>query len=128
MRREMLLLENQLPFIVLEGLFEIASPLNDSLTEPPIPFNDFVTPYLTLSFEVQPLSSVKGKHALDSLRNVYLLPSEQYETSSLAPLIFIPCAAHLFESGVVFKKSSSKDRFKITFRDGVIEIPTIEAK
>ncbi|KAF6138923.1 hypothetical protein GIB67_025652 [Kingdonia uniflora] len=130
-RRDMLLLENQLPFIVLERLFEIVTS-HYPLTNPPLTSNVLITPLLLLDnkLELRPLSSINVRHALDLLRNHYLQPFEQYETSVstsmvIIPMVVIPCVSDLRESGVKFRKSGSKDRCKITFNeDGVFVIPT----
>ncbi|KAF6148943.1 hypothetical protein GIB67_028780 [Kingdonia uniflora] len=122
-RRDMLLLENQLPFIVLEHLFNIVNCY--PFTNPP-PFTSSVTPFLACSWEVQSLSSSKHTHALNLVRNHYLWHSQEYKIANLMEIIPIPCAWDLYQSGVKFRKSSSDDRCEITFtEDGVFEIPII---
>ena len=137
LQRDLLKLENQLPFFVLEKLYELIGSANDP------PLVDLV---LTFFDPLLPRKNIKGKvnpeeefdHMLDVFRSTFLssinerTPAagwKQLESSSNIPLVqerqLIHCVTELQEAGVGFKKRQDLDLLDIRFEDGVLKIPPL---
>ncbi|KAF9603378.1 hypothetical protein IFM89_035623 [Coptis chinensis] len=126
LRKDLVLLENQLPFVILEKLFYLTKDhsrrgrsLNELLT-------NFFNPILPTMGPVQTNSHIKGKHILDLLRN-HLLPKAQHdmEYGDYPFWEYTHSATDLWETGVKFRKKNVADGLlDITFTDdGILEIP-----
>ncbi|XP_030950183.1 UPF0481 protein At3g47200-like [Quercus lobata] len=123
-KRDLILLENQLPFFVLEKLFDLISPYRS---------NSFSFIHLTFEFfdhfNVQKIpDNVKIEHFTDLIRTFQIpllifLPERRTEKFTL-----LFSATQLHEAGVKFKVSSSKCLADITFEftNGLLEIPRLE--
>ncbi|KAI3409278.1 uncharacterized protein J3R85_019515 [Psidium guajava] len=104
-RRDMMLLENQIPFFVVQGLFEMAY---ESQAEP-MPgllelAYDFFRPVMMT--EVQwTVKESEVKHFLDAIRSSYLSSMESRETQE--EIKFIPNATDLVGAGVKLRKSEN---------------------
>ncbi|KAL5699299.1 hypothetical protein ACHQM5_030224 [Ranunculus cassubicifolius] len=134
LRKDLVLLENQLPFFVLENLFELTnsrSPIDLSLGELVSKFFKPIVPNVSIEplqprtdSPVQPKS---GKHILDFLRTDLLpAPSETEEDGNNPYWEFTHSATDLSESGVKFRRKRNPDGLlDVTFTDGVLEIPPI---
>ncbi|XP_059640859.1 putative UPF0481 protein At3g02645 isoform X3 [Cornus florida] len=124
--KDMIILENQLPFFVLEGLFNLAFPLS----ERPDSFLMLSIWYLVnygFVGNIKPsFPSSEVKHFVDLLRLCHL-------PSSLRPLlppamvkdVPIHNATELNEAGIKFKNGSSNRLLDITYAMGVLEIPQL---
>ena len=130
MALDLLLYENQLPFFVLEELFERAyNPDEVPLIQLALNFfkgfdffNGFNEKNKTLT------SEVKIKHLTDLLR-CFMLPSSfenlpEEERDKDVTLSY--SAKQLHEAGVKFKVSSSKCLYGITVEKGVLKIPSLK--
>ncbi|KAF9620257.1 hypothetical protein IFM89_010992 [Coptis chinensis] len=125
LRKDLVLLENQIPFIVLQTLFDLAKDHNGGYF-----LNELVTiffqPILPSMRPVTTSSFIKGKHILDLLRS-HLLPSSRHMKGGNYPeWEYIRSATELRESGVRFRKKGdlADGLLDITFtKDGVLEIP-----
>ncbi|XP_057960096.1 putative UPF0481 protein At3g02645 [Malania oleifera] len=127
MRPDMILLENQLPFFILQTIFNLAFPAgkcwNHSLLEISLSFfGDIMMaekcPKTTLTLEV--------KHFLDLLRLCHLpssLRPSPYEFDKF--YVSIPKAVELCEAGVVFMKGSLERLLDIHYTPGVLKIPPL---
>lgn len=120
---DLILLENQIPWIVLDRLFSMTvdpfhnKPLVElaniffyrifSSTPPPI---------------IHPIQDIK--HILDLLRKMLVLSTGGQEHSNLEwkPM---PSATKLVEAGIKFRRATSKSILDIRFDDGVLEIPQL---
>ncbi|KAL5721409.1 hypothetical protein ACHQM5_005061 [Ranunculus cassubicifolius] len=129
LKRDLLLLENQLPFFILESLFSSihlsSDPLSNSLVEFTFSFFNLV-----LRYDVQLLKkkcSLHGKHLLDLVRNAYLpSPSHKVEGKKSREIPeFVHCATELGREGITFRKSVADNLFEIKFRNGVLDIPAL---
>lgn len=139
--RDMILLENQLPFFVLEGLFNLAYPAPvrgfPSLLQLTHYFlNLFFVPWDTKNIPLT-ISSCEIKHLTDFLRVSQLpsLPDLSKSTGSVNSNIvgnittgLIPSVTKLHEAGVKFKMSSSKCLLDIRFTKGELEIPKVKVE
>lgn len=137
LQRDLLKLENQLPFFVLEKLYELIRLVDDP------PLVDLV---VTFFDPLLPRKNIKGKlnpneefdHMLDVFRSTFL--SSVNETTKPAgwkqlqkldniPLVeerqLIHCVTELQEAGVRFKMREDLDLLDISFKDGMLKIPPL---
>ncbi|KAF6166887.1 hypothetical protein GIB67_020321 [Kingdonia uniflora] len=128
--RDMLLLENQLPFFVLESLFNITRhPSVGSVSLSVMVLAFFQGTFSTLS-SVLVNPEIKGKHHILELIHSHILSSSpEIDNEASDGLVSIPSAFDLCESGVQFKKKVTKEYSvsNITFSDeGRFEIPPLD--
>ncbi|KAL5724173.1 hypothetical protein ACHQM5_007465 [Ranunculus cassubicifolius] len=147
LRRDMVLLENQIPFIVLEKLFTLLKSPTQILSLNEL-ILDFFDPILPTILITQLDDNLQGKHLLDLLRN-YLLHQTQaldyrnkpIEGDTTNPAEFNPshiidigdhptwefttCATNLHKGGLKFvRKETAHCLLDITFTsDGEVEMP-----
>ncbi|BFG25268.1 hypothetical protein CerSpe_115420 [Prunus speciosa] len=127
---DLLLLENQLPWRVIECLFNLTRESNAgnmySLSE----LTQKYSKGYTLGMCQQVREALESKHLLDLVKNS-LLPSRaqlefEFEThSDWTFSLRMPSVTELEESGVIFRRGNGEDMFNITFEDGVMTIPPI---
>ncbi|KAF3447146.1 hypothetical protein FNV43_RR12326 [Rhamnella rubrinervis] len=122
------LLENQLPFFILEDLFD-----PDKITVPSGHTEKLSIIKLSHKFfkslmhlegteeNLEKISSARVEHFVDFLRNLYvpLNPRIGGHCKSLTT----PSMTELHRAGVKFKVRSSKNIFDIKFENGILEIP-----
>ncbi|CAL9012547.1 unnamed protein product [Prunus brigantina] len=126
---DLLLVENQLPWRVIECLFNLTRESNAgkkySLSELTLKYFEGYT--LGMCQLVR--GALKGKHLLDLVKNSLLLfaqlefVSETHLdcTSSLR----MPSVTELDKSGIIFIRGTGPDMFDITLKNGVMSIPPI---
>ncbi|XP_011042183.1 PREDICTED: UPF0481 protein At3g47200-like [Populus euphratica] len=127
---DMCLLENQLPFFILEKFLELSSvaanPENCTLTELTrglleVPWGDWVNEGNSQMIN----SSRDVLHFVDFLRKCQQ-PKEQRcpakENASFGP----PTATELHQSGMKFKNTKEGSLLDITFSNGILEIPQLK--
>ncbi|KAK4590944.1 hypothetical protein RGQ29_021228 [Quercus rubra] len=121
--KDFILLENQIPFFIIEELFDIAFPfLQNSSSLIQLTFTFFV------EFNVQkfdPIPNMKIKHFTDLLRIFQLPPPQRLKKDRNKLIEHLYSATQLHEAGVKFKVSSSKCLLELNFTNGVLEIPCI---
>ncbi|CAM0948372.1 unnamed protein product [Alopecurus aequalis] len=122
-RRDMLMLENQLPLLLLQKLYAVESgkhPNDDFVNEIVLRFLAPASPPL------QPGIGL-GLHPLDVFRRSMLfgeyqkIPSSSWDTQDNG---VIRSAVELYEAGIRFKTSKSISLHDIRFRHGVLSMPT----
>lgn len=127
--RDLIRLENQIPFFVLECLFDLtklpgeeSGPsfatlalqfFNNALQRP----EDFIAKYINL----------RGKHLLDFLRSSFLPMDfeEPAKPNSNPPSHVIHCISKLRRAGIKLQPKETHSFLIIKFRRGVIHMPTI---
>ncbi|XP_008229143.1 PREDICTED: UPF0481 protein At3g47200-like [Prunus mume] len=127
---DLLLLENQLPWRVIECLFNLTRERNAgkkySLSELTLKYFEGYT----LGMRQQVGEELKGKHLLDLVK-ISLLPScaqplfEFEEHLDQTFSLRMPSVTELVESGVLFKRGIGEGMFNISFQHGVMKIPPI---
>ena len=123
--QDLLLLENQIPFFIIEELFGLAFPFlcNSSPSLIQLTFHFFS------HFNVQnipPLPDVRIKHFTDLLRTFQLPQTQELPPRCDEMIKHLYSATQLYEAGVKFKVSSSKCLLDLKFTNGVLEIPCIQ--
>uniref|UniRef100_A0A2N9FTE1 Uncharacterized protein n=1 Tax=Fagus sylvatica TaxID=28930 RepID=A0A2N9FTE1_FAGSY len=118
--RELLLLENQLPFFVIEKLYHLALPyLSNSISLIQLTFDFFK------SLNIHNKSpDVEIQHFTDLLRFFQLPPHLPYRV----PAVSFPkySVTQLHEAGIKFKVVPSKCLLDLKFKKGVLGIPLLE--
>ncbi|KAL5724175.1 hypothetical protein ACHQM5_007467 [Ranunculus cassubicifolius] len=144
LRRDLVLLENQVPFILLDHLFNLSMCRKNSLSLSELILN-FFDPILPSILVTSKDHSFKGKHVLDLLRNYLLFPYQAIEDTPICKYTgevtifqpseviyfgdspmweYITCAMSLQKAGVKFKrKDTANGLLDITFRNGIVEMP-----
>ncbi|KAF4369002.1 hypothetical protein F8388_013331 [Cannabis sativa] len=128
--RDVRLLENQLPFFILEHLFNperISVPSSNDERLSIIKLSHmFFKGLMQLkgTENLERISSPRIEHFVDILRNVYV-PLEQKPEVKRLTSMNIPSITELHRAGVKFKMRSSKNLFDIHFSEGILEIPKL---
>ena len=125
-RLDLLLLENQLPFFVIQKLHQLAFPYDSSISN----YNALLE--LSISFFggssnfqfMDNLPDVEIYHFTDLLRIVQLPKKRPKRVRQHTELLYT--ATQLHEAGVKFGVLKSKCRFDIKFEKGVLKIPKFE--
>lgn len=126
---DLILLENQIPWCVLQHLFYLTVSVHEQ--EP-----NFLIKLVLKFFETMMLMTVPAqfksrgreiKHILDLLRSSFLFSFEDYNPTNTNWELF-PSVTDLLRAGVKFKKGNPDDILHIDFRNGVFEIPPIKIK
>ncbi|PIA28818.1 hypothetical protein AQUCO_06600025v1 [Aquilegia coerulea] len=117
------LLENQLPFVVLNCLFNLTGDdpdCNHSLAQLVISFFTGIQ-----ADEIQDCDSLHAQHILDLIHHFYV--RDMHRNCLEVPVFIQYSATDLFEAGVKLKAKTDTPygKFDITFNDGVLAIPSI---
>ncbi|PWA39120.1 hypothetical protein CTI12_AA574670 [Artemisia annua] len=124
--RDLICLENQIPFSVLECLFDLTkTPGSPTLATLALGFFDygFQRPENVL----QKYSETKAKHLLDLLRTT-LLPPELEQTTkhdNHPPTHIIHSISKLQRAGIRLKPWDCESFLAVKFKNGAIQMPTI---
>jgi len=126
---DMSLLENQLPFFILEKLFELSSvasnPENCTLTELTCGLlkGQWVNWVKEDSWKIIDSSGVL--HFVDFLRKCQE-PTEKHRPAKEEAYLSAPTATELHQSGVKFKRPGKSSLLDIRFSNGILEIPQLK--
>ncbi|XP_020106742.1 UPF0481 protein At3g47200-like [Ananas comosus] len=124
-RRDMLMIENQLPLLVLEKLIavETGKPMNEDL------INRLVLKFLSPASRPLAAGLGLGLHPLDVFRKSMLQSPprglRRRTTFEPASSEIIRSAVELYEAGIRFKKSKTESLRDIQFKHGVLSLPVI---
>lgn len=125
LQHDLALLENQIPFLVLENLFEIVFPLvRINLRS----HSFFFHADLGLNQGIIRGSSIhSSEHLLDLLHKIYLPTSLVADFQGKDNRGFRHCASELLEAGIQFEKSPTTEGhlLDVRFSNGVITIPDV---
>ncbi|CAL0310507.1 unnamed protein product [Lupinus luteus] len=128
--RDFLKLENQIPFFVLERLFELSKlpeeKLTPTLSSIAMEFfnNSLFRPEEVLAQQ----SSFVGKHLLDLVRTSFIPSDLQTEPNRvITPTHVIHCVSKLQRAGIkIAPSNNNNDTFlHVKFKHGIIQMPTI---
>lgn len=136
LQRDLLMLENQLPFVVLRELFKLTS---TSSEEPPLTklvlfFFDPLLPRENIESALN--QHQEHNHMLDVFRSTFLSSINNNTTAGEWKQLdanmslyqerqLIHCVVELKEVGVQFRKGEDSDLLDIKFEGGVLEIPPL---
>ncbi|XP_074584146.1 UPF0481 protein At3g47200-like [Curcuma longa] len=135
---DMLMLENQLPFFLLQLLFDFAFPFPRQLDFAKCAV-EFFAAFADRELELPPDGAVKGGfchllHLFHSCINPMKDPGEaksrtksfsRANKSQKTRVKSIPSATRLSEAGVKFQRKPTRNVLDITFRNGKMEIPQL---
>ncbi|KAE9445029.1 hypothetical protein C3L33_23072, partial [Rhododendron williamsianum] len=124
-RRDMILLENQIPHFVIAGLFNLAFPHLPKTGE-----LSFIQLSINYHFRSasrhdipQTSSNLEVKHFVDLLRLCYLPSTLGSLPLNRVEFVTIPTARDLQEVGLSIRKGSSSNKHDIQYAEGVLTIP-----
>ncbi|KAL2502629.1 Plant protein of unknown function [Forsythia ovata] len=126
--RDLIRLENQIPFFILECLFDLSrmpgeesGPSLSTLT-----LNFFNNALQRSDDFINKFHNHKGKHLLDFLRSSFIPEGyEEPEPGNYTNTHVFQCISKLRRAGIKLKAGNEKSFLEIKFRHGVIEMPTI---
>ncbi|VAI41775.1 UPF0481 protein At3g47200-like [Triticum dicoccoides] len=123
-RRDVLMLENQLPLLLLQKLVEVESgkPQSEDF------INRMVLKFLAQSSGTLPAGIGLGLHPLDVFRRS-MLTGKHHKIRSPQDIeddnAIIRSAVELYEAGIQFKPSKTLSLHDIRFRRGTLSMPTV---
>ncbi|XP_059638457.1 UPF0481 protein At3g47200-like [Cornus florida] len=123
---DLILLENQLPFFVLEGLFNLAflvTPQTHSFLSLAIYF--FQDLCLVEGIDQSILNSIEVKHFVDLLRLLHLPSSPRSKSSNGGKFVAIRNVTELQEAGMKFRTAKSNHLLDLRNTKEVLEIPLL---
>uniref|UniRef100_A0A2N9IQ01 Uncharacterized protein n=1 Tax=Fagus sylvatica TaxID=28930 RepID=A0A2N9IQ01_FAGSY len=128
LRRNMMLLENQIPYFILQRLFQIVPiPRQCNLSLLELAFRFFKSMIPGDPKALWEKNDQEGNHLLDFIFHCFLptyprVASKEGETQQQG----LDCATHLQHIGIRFKKAATKSLLDIKFVNGVLEIPPLK--
>ena len=126
---DMSLLENQLPFFILEKFLELSSgaanPENCTLTELTCGLFKCLWPDWVKEDSWKIIDSSGVLHFVDFLRKCQQ-PTEKARPAKKEAFLSAPTATELHQSGVKFKHPDKSSLLDIRFSNGILEIPQLE--
>lgn len=122
---DLIMLENQIPFFILQHLFDLVSTRNPPLVAMALNFFSTMDVTATMLMKNGTNDSNLQFHHLLHFLHSNLIPSlvNDYPKSNYPGLF--PCASKLQESGIKLKKGVASSFLGIKYHDREIEIPTI---
>ncbi|KAK8586970.1 hypothetical protein V6N13_085982 [Hibiscus sabdariffa] len=129
LHHDLILLENQIPWLVLEILFEKTRLPGEtkSLIELALFFfaNTFTSHPPPKQTQASRFKDQDVKHILDLLRLSLVLPSQELKKDTATGWQPILSITRLKEAGVKFKKGTAESILDIKFKGGCLEIPSL---
>ncbi|PRQ20189.1 hypothetical protein RchiOBHm_Chr7g0225421 [Rosa chinensis] len=136
---DLVMLENQLPFFILEHLFGLNTFLAPSEDTDTLDFGRLSILHLCHQFLNQDVRRIGGtldnlkavseeevQHLVDFFRKLYIAPLFKPQSAGQPKQVTAPSIEELHRAGVKFKFRSTKNLFDIRFKDGILEIPKLE--
>ncbi|WCJ34359.1 hypothetical protein M5689_015672 [Euphorbia peplus] len=126
--RDLLRLENQIPYFVLEQLFELTKVDEESPSLSSLALNFFNHGLLRPAGAFTRFCDLKGRHLLDLVRSSYI-DFDQAERNEddidPTPSHIIYCVSKLRRSGIKLTQGNADSFLVVKFKNGIIEMPTI---
>lgn len=131
--RDFLKLENQIPFFILQRLFELSKPPEEKSTLSSLAMEFFNNSLQRPEEEVVVMEKQSPKrHLLDLVRSSFIPSDGETEPKRVpTPTHVIHCVSKLRRAGIKIttpqgkKEENERSFLHVTFRHGVIEMPTI---
>ncbi|EOA27098.1 hypothetical protein CARUB_v10023196mg [Capsella rubella] len=132
--RDLLRLENQIPFLVLETLFDLTRGDNEKETNASLQslaFAFFNNTMHRTDEDLARFKDLKAKHLLDLVRSSLIPKNELHEppvtnSKEKMPSHVIHCISKLRRAGIKLRELKDAESFLVVrFRHGTIEMPTI---
>ncbi|KAK0590710.1 hypothetical protein LWI29_030701 [Acer saccharum] len=126
LKHDLILLENQIPWLVLERLYNmIMVPPKKNLIQ--LALNFFSNMFSSHKPTIEPnkFANDEIKHILDLLRLSLILPLDLLNRAEYTGWQPFPSARKIKGSGIKFKKVASETILDIRFNNGVLEIPPL---
>ncbi|KAI4349007.1 hypothetical protein L6164_009666 [Bauhinia variegata] len=127
--RDFLKLENQIPFFILERLFELSKLPEENSTAT---LSGLALEFINSSMQkpdevIARQSNLQGKHLLDLIRSSYIISDlKTFEgTDQKTPTHVIHCVSKLRRAGISICACEAESFLYVTYRQGVIRMPTI---
>ncbi|XVE98904.1 hypothetical protein REPUB_Repub03eG0148800 [Reevesia pubescens] len=125
--RDLLRLENQIPYFILECLFELTKMPGEesgpSLSSIAMEF--FNNAMLRPDEDIARYHDLKGKHLLDLVRMSFIPSDHEEPHRGKTPTHVIHCVSKLRRAGIKLNPGKADSFLVLTFRHGVIEMPKI---
>ncbi|GKV41387.1 hypothetical protein SLEP1_g48930 [Rubroshorea leprosula] len=129
LHHDLILLENQIPWFVLEHLFRLTRGLSEtkSLLQLALDFFDNIFSSEKSPIQLDLFANKKTQHMLDLIRSSLVLPlgEQQGQEESFVSWRPIPSATSIKESGISFRKVTSHSILEVKFRRGTLEMSPI---
>lgn len=126
LRCDLILLENQIPFFILQRLFQIVPlPQQCTLSLTSLAFQFFRNMIPGDHTVHREKFSLDGNHLLDLIRHCFLPTIPRVKANKEKPSLGLVSAKLLKAAGVLIKKSKTENLLDIKFANGVLEIPPI---
>ncbi|XP_022775505.1 UPF0481 protein At3g47200-like [Durio zibethinus] len=127
LHHDLILLENQIPWLVLQTLFELTKLPSETKSLIELALLFFANTFTSYppGIETSLFNGKDIKHILDLLRLSLVLPSEEIKNNPTSGWQPIPSVTRLKEAGVKFVKVAPHSILDIKFRDGSLEIPSL---
>ncbi|KAK7283073.1 hypothetical protein RIF29_12330 [Crotalaria pallida] len=129
--QDMVLLENQLPFFIVEDLLRQAKVILPPENDVRITMLNLFYNLLQIVFPrdeecpVDRLYSLRIEHFLDFAKSTSLPSPFPAQRKLLKTLTSIPTITELYEAGVKFKVDNSRNLLSVRFKNGILEIPRL---
>ncbi|XVF69112.1 hypothetical protein PTKIN_Ptkin11bG0054600 [Pterospermum kingtungense] len=122
--RDLMKIENQIPFFVLQKLFARVPPRNENPSLSMLTLGFFNRLFQRPDEVLKKHKDLQGKHLLDLLRLSFIPPSSsQGEFSPSTDVNLIPPARKLHLAGIKFRSRETDSFLDIKFANGVLEMP-----
>ena len=118
---DLIMLENQVPFFLLESLFDLIPNITSSVS-----FIELASTFLQCGFayncSFSEAPSEKPKHFVDLLSFYFVVPETPLNDINIAP----PSITELHEAGVTIKKAENgTNAMNLSFENGIFTIPPL---
>lgn len=127
--RDLIRLENQIPFFILQSLFELTLlPSGEADSGPSLAtltLNFFNNALQRPNEVIAKYSNHQGKHLLDFLRSSFIPPGHHEPKNTYPQTRVIRCISNLRRAGISLRPGKEDSFLAIKFRWGVIEMPRI---